>query len=87
VAAGQCRPKAVRQLPGDVVVFYDRNDHPNPHRGKQPGDEGAQKLAGTERSRGQVGLVPMPDNCEVKGWDISNALDRDLSGQILSRQQ
>jgi len=37
---GTVPPKEqLEQLPGDVVVFYDRNDPPNSHQGKRPGDE------------------------------------------------
>jgi hypothetical protein len=63
------------RLPGEkVVIFYDRNDKPT-KSGRIPGEEGAKKLAMALGNRGVIGKVPMPDDCEVKGWDVSNALD------------
>lgn len=62
------------QLPGIVTLFFDRNDEPRKD-GKIPGDEGAKKLALALPKRGRIALVPMPDQCAVKGWDVSNALD------------
>ncbi len=77
---GTVPPKEqLEQLPGNVVVFYDRNDPPNLHTGSRPGDEGAQKLARVLGARGRIGLVPMPENCDVPGWDVSNALERGFS--------
>ncbi len=61
-------------LPGKtVVIWYDRNDKPT-KRGRIPGDEGAKKVAIALGDRGLIGTVPMPDNCDVNGWDVSNAL-------------
>lgn len=65
-------------LPGDIVIFYDRKDEPKKN-GQRPGDEGALKLASALGGRGRVGLVPMPHDCNVKGWDVSNALDEGFS--------
>ncbi len=62
------------RLPGTVKIFYDRNDLPSAN-GTRPGDEGALKLALALGSRGQIASVPMPDDCSVNGWDVSNALD------------
>lgn len=61
-------------LPGEVVIFYDRNDAPLPN-GDRPGEVGAQKVAKALGTRARIALVPMPDDCEVKGWDVSNAID------------
>ncbi len=62
------------RLPGQVTIFFDRNDAPNKN-GLRPGDEGAKKLALALGDRGRIASVPMPDNCNVKGWDVCNALD------------
>ncbi|MBW4540774.1 MAG: AAA family ATPase [Myxacorys chilensis ATA2-1-KO14] len=61
-------------LPGEVVIFYDRNDKPLPS-GELPGEVGALKVAKALGERAKIALVPMPDDCEVKGWDVSNAID------------
>lgn len=66
----------LEKLPGTVYIFYDRNDQPD-ERGNIPGERGAQKAAAALGDRARLALVPMPDDCEVKGWDVSNAL---LSG-------
>ena len=60
-------------LPGNVVIFYDRNDKPLKN-GTKPGEKGAIKLAQALGDRGKVGLVPMPSNCTTHGWDVSDAL-------------
>ena len=62
------------KLPGKVTIFYDRNDEPLKN-GTVPGDAGAQKCAAALGDRGRIGSVPMPDGCEVKGWDISDAIN------------
>jgi hypothetical protein len=67
-------PQELQRLPGDVIIFYDRNDQAD-SKGKQPGVEGAQKVALALGQRGKIALVPMPQDCQVKGWDVSNALD------------
>lgn len=61
-------------LPGEITIFYDRNDNPDKN-GLRPGDEGAKKLALTLSGRGKIGEIPMASDCDVKGWDVSNALD------------
>lgn len=61
-------------LPGEVVIFYDRNDKPLKN-GDRPGEVGAKKLAERLGGRGKVALVPMPDDCQVNGWDVSDALN------------
>jgi hypothetical protein len=62
------------QLPGMVYVFYDRQDKPT-QKGLRPGEEGANKVAKALRERGRIALVPMPDDCEVEGWDVSDAIN------------
>lgn len=71
-----CVPKAeeLARLPGTVTIFYDLNDKPKTD-GTRAGDEGAKKLALALNGRGRIAMVPMPENCDVKGWDVSNALD------------
>ncbi|MBD2088366.1 AAA family ATPase [Microcoleus sp. FACHB-1515] len=62
------------KLPGTVSIFYDRNDKPDKH-GKIPGEEGAKKVAEALGDRARIAAVPMPDNCQSHGWDISDALN------------
>ncbi|BAU09682.1 hypothetical protein LEP3755_01550 [Leptolyngbya sp. NIES-3755] len=61
-------------LPGEVVIFYDRNDAPLKN-GDRPGEIGAKKVAKVLGDRARIALVPMADDCEIKGWDTSNAID------------
>ncbi len=68
------KPEQLNRLPGKVTIFFDRNDEPRTD-GTLPGDEGAKKLALALGDRGLIALVPMPENCQVQGWDVSNALD------------
>lgn len=63
----------LEKLPGNVYVFYDRNDEPD-KKGDRPGDVGAKKVCRELGDRGRLALVPMPDDCQVKGWDVTNAL-------------
>jgi hypothetical protein len=63
------------RLPGKtVVIWYDRNDKPT-KSGRLPGDEGAKKVAAALGNRALIGKVPMPDGCDIHGWDITNALN------------
>ncbi|MBD1919541.1 DUF3987 domain-containing protein [Microcoleus sp. FACHB-831] len=64
----------LKHLPGIITIFFDRNDEPRKD-GTIPGDEGAKKLANALAGRGRIAKVPMPDGCDLKGWDVSNALD------------
>jgi Protein of unknown function (DUF3987) len=64
----------LNELPGDVVIFFDRNDTPTKD-GMIPGEAGAVKLAQALQGRGKIAQVPMPTDCQVRGWDVSNALD------------
>ncbi len=62
------------RLPGRVTIFYDRNDKPD-KKGKRPGEEGAKKIASALGDRARIANVPMPDDCKVKGWDVSDAIN------------
>lgn len=61
-------------LPGQVIIFYDRNDTPIKQTGVVPADEGARKAAAALGDRARIGLVPMTDGCDIPGWDVSNAI-------------
>ncbi len=63
----------LNELPWPLFTWFDRNDASN-KLGLRPGDEGARKLVEALSGRGFVAPVPMPDGCEVKGWDVSDAL-------------
>ncbi len=68
------KPEELERLPGEVIIFYDRNDKPLPN-GTIPGEEGAKKLALALSNRSRIASVPMPEDCSIKGWDVSNAID------------
>ncbi len=68
------KPEQLNELPGEVVIWFDRNDTPTKN-GAIPGNEGAKRLARALGNRAQIAQVPMPENCTVNGWDVSNALD------------
>ncbi|MGE5660046.1 MAG: DUF5906 domain-containing protein [Actinomycetota bacterium] len=68
------KPDQLEKLPGQIFIFYDRNDEPKAN-GTRAGDEGAKKLKTALGNRGFIAQVPMPADCTVKGWDVSNALD------------
>jgi hypothetical protein len=73
--AGNVPPKdQLDKLPGNVIIFYDRNDKPLKD-GSRPGEEGAKKVAAALGACARIALVPMPDDCQVQGWDVSNALN------------
>lgn len=80
IASFTCGCKSVppgpelEKLPGKVTVFYDRNDKPLKN-GDIPGDVSAEKAAIALGKRGRIGKVPMPDDCTVHGWDISDAIN------------
>lgn len=59
-------------LPGEVVIFYDRNDAPLKD-GRIPGDEGAIKVAKALGERAKLGKVPMFLDSEAQGWDVTDA--------------
>lgn len=62
----------LEKLQGIVYCFYDRNDIEK--NGKRVGDKGAENTCAALGDRGRIAQVPMPEGCEVKGWDVSNAL-------------
>jgi len=80
VASFTCGATSVPQnselarLPGEVIIFYDRNDNLN-RQGKRPGEEGAKKVAAELGSRAKIAAVPMPEKSTVKGWDVSDAIN------------
>jgi len=59
------KPEQLDKLPGQVKIFYDCDE---------PGQKGAQKLAAALGDQGWIGSVPMPNDCQVEGWDVSNAI-------------
>ncbi|HEY9607653.1 MAG TPA: plasmid replication protein, CyRepA1 family [Allocoleopsis sp.] len=59
------KPEQLDRLPGQVTTFYDRDE---------AGEKGAQKLAAALGERGWIASVPMPADCQIKGWDVSNAI-------------
>lgn len=63
------------KLPGDCTIFYDRNDKPRKD-GTRPGEAGAQKLAKALGERGFIAAVPMPPDCRIDGWDVSDAFQQ-----------
>lgn len=69
------KQEELQRLPGNVIIFYDRNDKPNKKTGLRAGDEGARKLAIVLGDRAKIAHVPMPKDCEINGWDVSNALE------------
>ncbi len=60
-------------LPGTVTIWYDRNDTPD-KQGNRPGEVGAQKLAIALGNRAKIGQVPMPNDCTINGWDVTDAI-------------
>lgn len=62
----------LKKLPGQVVIFYDRND--SLINGKRVGEESAKKVARALGDRALIAKVPMPENCTVKGWDVTDAI-------------
>lgn len=60
-------------LPWPLFTWFDRNDALN-KQGLRPGDEGARKLVEVLEGRGFTAQVPMPEDCSVKGWDVSDSL-------------
>lgn len=64
----------LEKMPGEVIIFYDRNDKPL-ENGKIPGEEGAKKVAAALGDRAKIAQVPMPTYCEIEGWDVSDAFN------------
>lgn len=79
VASFTCGCKAIPEqpeldrLPGQIKIFYDRNDELI--KGKRCGEDAAKELAQVLGDRGEIAKVPMPENCTVKGWDVSDAIN------------
>ena len=79
VAAFTCGCKSIPpqteldKLPGQIKIFYDRND--KPVKGKRAGDEGAKKLAQALGERAKIAQVPMAEDCAINGWDVSDAIN------------
>jgi Protein of unknown function (DUF3987) len=63
----------LNELPGNVFIFFDRNDTPTKN-GTIPGEEGARKLAQALGERGRIAQVPIPSDCAIAGWDVSDAI-------------
>ena len=59
-------PEQLQRLPGQVFIFYDRDE---------PGQKGAEKLARVLGDRGWIAQVPCKETPPPKGWDISDALN------------
>ncbi|MEO0854462.1 MAG: AAA family ATPase, partial [Cyanobacteria bacterium J06648_11] len=67
-------PEVLARLPGQVTVFYDRDDKPLKN-GTVPGEAGAQKVAQALGTRARIALVPQrPEHAQARGWDVSDAL-------------
>ncbi|NJO74618.1 MAG: toprim domain-containing protein [Leptolyngbyaceae cyanobacterium RM1_406_9] len=56
----------LQKLPGQVTIFYDWDES---------GEKGSRKAALALNKRSRIAQVPKPDNCPVKGWDVSNAIN------------
>ena len=69
-------PKEVlERLPGQVTIFYDRNDKPLKN-GTIPGKAGARKVAAALGERARIAQVPQrPEHSRIHGWDVSDALN------------
>ncbi len=65
----------LEQLPGQVKIFYDRNDKPDPLTGRKAAEEGARKVAQALKGRGAIAKVPMAKDCTIRGWDVSDAIN------------
>lgn len=73
--AGNVPPTSeLDRLPGQITIWYDRNDKPLKN-GDRPGEVGARRAAEKLGDRARIAIVPMPEDCTVHGWDVSNALD------------
>ncbi len=76
---GTIPPQAqLNELPGTVFIFFDRNDTPTKN-GLIPGEAGAKKLAQALGERGKIAQVPMPPDCTIAGWDVSNAIEAEFT--------
>lgn len=61
------------RLPGEVTIFYDRND--KILKGERIGDRAAKDVCLALGDRAKIADVPMPEDCTVKGWDVSDAIN------------
>lgn len=64
----------LQRLPGQVIIFYDRDD---------PGQKGAEKLATHLGQSARIGLVPCPSPQPPRGWDMSDALNAGVTIQAI----
>jgi hypothetical protein len=60
----------LQHLPGQVVIFYDRDE---------PGERGAQKVAQILGEQARIAQVPCREQPPPPGWDISDALNSGLT--------
>jgi hypothetical protein len=67
-------PEQLQRLPGQVFIFYDRDE---------PGQQGAEKLARVLGERGWIAQVPCSEKSLPKGWDISDALNAGLTVEAI----
>lgn len=80
VASFTCGCKAIpdeeelNKLPGEVKIFYDRNDIFIGN--ERVGDKAAKDVAIALGERAKIAEVPMPESCDVQGWDVSDAINR-----------
>ena len=72
------------KLPGEIKIFYDRNDQLRKD-GTRAGEEGAKKVAKALKGRAKIAKVPMPENCTVKGWDVSDAINHGYTLESFER--
>ncbi len=74
----------LNKLPGEIKIFYDRNDLPRKD-GTRAGEVGAKKVAQALGDRAKIAQVPMPDNCIIKGWDVTDAIQHGYSLESFER--
>jgi hypothetical protein len=67
-------PEKLQRLPGQVFIFYDRDE---------AGQKGAEKLARVLGDRGWIAQVPSRETTPSKGWDISDALNSGFSVEAI----
>lgn len=67
-------PEQLQQLPGQVFIFYDRDE---------PGQKGAERVARVLGERGWIAQVPCDQPTPPKGWDISDALNAGLTVEAI----
>ena len=73
--AGNVPPKPeLDRLPGEVTIFYDRNDKPLPN-GDRPGEAGSARAAQKIGDRARVATCPAPESEKDNPWDVSDAIN------------